>query len=77
MTEKGYLALAPPLTKVGDRVCAILGVEVPFLFRGVEGGIGAQDGDWCCELVGECYVHGLMDGEMLDERYGRSMFEVR
>lgn len=32
VTQKGYLALVPPLTEAGDQVCAVLGAEVPFLF---------------------------------------------
>ena len=79
VTEKGYLAIVPPKTQVGDRVCAVLGAEVPFLFRGASDSTGLKEGDWCCELVGECYVHGLMDGEILGEGYEKKtkMFEVR
>ena len=49
MAEKGYLTLIPPKTKVGDRVCAVLGAEVPFLFRGAArgaaNGTGVKEGD--------------------------------
>ena len=28
------------------------------------------EGQACWELVGECYVHGLMDGEAVGEKWG-------
>lgn len=52
------IGLTPPKAEVGDVVCIILGLQVPYLLR------------WCgsknaYELVGECYVHGVMFGEAL------------
>jgi hypothetical protein len=37
----------------------VLGAETPFVFRASE---GKERG---YTLVGECYVHGIMDGEVL------------
>jgi hypothetical protein len=31
----------------------------------------------CYHLVGECYVHGLMDGKILNAGYRTQIFEVR
>jgi hypothetical protein len=56
MTTKGYLGSAPISTKLGDKVCVLLGGATPFVVR--------PEGD-CYKLVGECYVQGLMDGEVM------------
>jgi heterokaryon incompatibility protein (HET) len=57
-TDKGYMAMVPPLCKSGDDICVIYGAKVPFAIRRCTG----LD---MFELVGECYVHGFMDGEAL------------
>jgi hypothetical protein len=51
------MALVPPGATIGDCVYVIGGLEVPFLTREKKAGRGEV------ELVGECYVHGIMDGE--------------
>lgn len=53
------MALVPPLSRPGDIVYIILGMQTPFVLR--------QKDDHRYELVGECYVHDIMDGEKLDE----------
>ena len=45
-------------------MCVLLGLGVLFVLREVCGG-GSGDG-WY-ELVGECYCHGIMDGEAVTE----------
>jgi hypothetical protein len=60
------VAIAPPGMKEGDMVCLFMGAQVPFILRpllasGVEGSGKEQS----YALVGECYVHGMMDGEGL------------
>lgn len=40
--------------EIGDLICVLLGVNVPFLLRKRD--IGYQ-------LVGECFIHGLMDDQ--------------
>lgn len=57
MTSSGYMGLAPKWTQVGDQVCVLPGCCVPVVLHYAEG---------CYSLVGECFVLGLMDGEMLD-----------
>ena len=44
----------------GDEVWMIRDAAVPLILRRVEGGH---------QLVGEAYVHGFMNGEMLGEEY--------
>ena len=64
VTEQGQMGLGPRLMRPGDLVCVLLGSEVPFILREVGGG---DSGDGWYELVGECYCHGIMDGEAVSE----------
>jgi hypothetical protein len=59
VTEKGYIGLVPPHTELGDKVCVVFGASTPFLLRDAGEGKHA--------LVGECYMHAMMDGEMVPE----------
>ena len=54
-TEGNNLGLTPYSSRVGDSVCFIHSAKVPFILRQIEGNR--------YELVGEAYIHGLMDGE--------------
>lgn len=58
VTESGYFGLVPRGTVHGDQVCVLEGINVPFVLREAEG-------DDNFELVGECYVHGIMQGEVM------------
>ncbi|KAK3936733.1 hypothetical protein QBC46DRAFT_394344 [Diplogelasinospora grovesii] len=61
VTDKGFMALGPAQTQPGDRVVVVCGSHVPFVLR--------KDGDGDgYAVVGEAYVHGLMNGEALDEK---------
>lgn len=62
VTEKGYLGLVPRQAGIGDRVCVLVGCHVPFVVR--EEADGPEER---FRLVGECYVHGVMDGEVMEE----------
>jgi hypothetical protein len=57
MSEKGYMGLAPITTRVGDAVCILFGGQVPFILR--------ERDDFAHSMIGECYVHGIMDGEAI------------
>lgn len=57
-TRKGYYALVPDKSAVGDTIAILRGGNYPFVLR-------AQGQSW--SLVGECYVHGVMNGEAFDE----------
>jgi len=52
----GYIGLGPTTMSEGDHVFVVLGADVPFVFR------LKHDGTYC--LVGDVYVHGIMDGEI-------------
>lgn len=57
-TDTGHLALCPKETSVNDKLVLLQGSGVPFILRPI--------GDhW--QIVGECYVHELMDGSAWDE----------
>ena len=60
VTEKGYLALVPHCTQLGDRIALFLRAPVPFLLRPTADSITKM------QLVGDTYVHGIMDGEGMD-----------
>ena len=58
LTATGYVGLANPSTIAGDEVHLVQGSEIPFIIRKT---------DSRYELVGETYVHGIMDGELVDD----------
>ena len=55
-TKAGYMGICPASTAVGDQVCLLSGSQVPYILR---------QNDQRYQLVGECYVHGIMDGEIV------------
>ncbi|KAH0521990.1 hypothetical protein TsFJ059_005912 [Trichoderma semiorbis] len=72
-TTRGYYVMGPQVMEEGDIICVLFGGKMPFCLRP------------CLDshrylLVGECYIHGFMNGEaieMLDEgRLCDEMFEV-
>ena len=71
-TEKGYLGLAPAAANVGDIIFILFGGSVPFVLRADESSSRQQQN---FRLIGECYVHGAMDGEALGD--DRESIEVR
>jgi Heterokaryon incompatibility protein (HET) len=62
VTEKGFMGLVPRSAKPGDKVCILLGAETPFVLRSK-----ARERNEMVqyELIGEAYVHGIMDGELI------------
>jgi hypothetical protein len=62
--EIEYLALVPSLCRPGDHVVLVEGVRMPLVLRQMEWTSVVGHGPvetW--ELLGDCYVHGVMDGE--------------
>ncbi|KAH8699399.1 hypothetical protein GQ44DRAFT_718196 [Phaeosphaeriaceae sp. PMI808] len=57
-TPQGYIGLAPIECCIGDIVCIFFGAVTPYILR--------PTGDGRYNFVGECYVHGIMDGEFYD-----------
>jgi hypothetical protein len=58
ITEDERMGLGPGLAQVGDEVCVFGGAPVPMVLRPV-----AQGNDGQHQVVGDAYVHGLMNGE--------------
>ena len=54
--DQGYVVLGPRSCELGDLVCILYGCSVPVLLRPRSYMPGYT-------FVGECYVHGMMDGE--------------
>jgi hypothetical protein len=66
ITAGGYFGLVPRLTVVGDVVALFEGAKTPHVVRPVEvqkEGEVVKDGVQC-RLVGECFVHMGMDGQL-------------
>ncbi|MCJ1379676.1 hypothetical protein MMC17_002778 [Xylographa soralifera] len=57
-TEKGYIGIVPRTAEKGDSVGLFKGGAVPLLLR-------SEDDKW--ELVGDAYIHGIMNGEAFVE----------
>lgn len=55
-TSRGYLGQVPKAAMTGDIICVIAGAAVPFTIRKKDKGYS---------LVGQCYLHGYMEGEAL------------
>ena len=56
-TSKGFFVLGPAIMEEGDLICTLNGGKLPFCLR-------PWNGQFL--LVGECYVHGLVAGEVND-----------
>ncbi|CAG8976389.1 hypothetical protein HYALB_00012536 [Hymenoscyphus albidus] len=69
VTTKGYFGWAPDFrgdseeeqTIVGDLICFVFGCSVPLIIRLADEGTGGL-----YKVVGEAYVEGLMNGEVLE-----------
>jgi hypothetical protein len=57
LTVDGYLALVPEVTIENDLIFVVAGSAAPLVLRPRNGGY---------EYLGESYVHGVMDGEVVE-----------
>lgn len=71
VTGRGYLAMVPPGAEEGDSLVILYGLYTPFVLRRVPG-----DGPKRFVMVGEAYVHGVMDGEAMKEVRNPDMFDL-
>jgi hypothetical protein len=60
-TRKGYLGIVPAGARSGDVVAVLAGAEMAVILRQV-----GEDAENLHRVVGLGYVHGLMDGEVMD-----------
>jgi hypothetical protein len=65
VTKGGLVAMVPPLTKVGDMACLLYGLNTPFVLRPrALLDDSDSDGSGCpVRIVGEAYLHGIMDDD--------------
>jgi hypothetical protein len=71
--KRNYIGLAPKPAQVGDLICILFGCTVPVVLRRCEDEKGAA----YFQLVGESYVHGIMDGEAVAAGFSKEEFELR
>ena len=69
-TNTDYLGLTPQDSEVGELVVLIRGCATPFILR------RSGEGDDYL-LVGECYIHGLMDNNAIDMGEPSSMWIIQ
>ena len=62
VTEMGYMGLVPSKAEVGDQVVIFFGARTPFIIR--RSTEVDKDGDRTATLIGECFVRGVMNGEI-------------
>jgi hypothetical protein len=58
-SSTGRLGWVPDGAEPGDQICIFFGGAVPFVLR--------PDGEGAHEVVGDAYLHGIMDGEGMDD----------
>jgi hypothetical protein len=80
-TQKGYIGWAPEKCQEGDLVVVLAGGNVPYILH-AEPAVEIPECGWgpfpCYSVLGDSYVHGIMDGEvfeLLDES-DREMKEI-
>jgi hypothetical protein len=66
--DDSRVGLAPQGTKVGDEIWIFVGAATPFVIRRIDGG--------AYKLIGNCYVHGVMQGELMDD-LGKGRYELK
>ena len=68
-TVKGYVGLGLAEMQTGDKFAILLGSSVPFVIK-------EQEDHYT--LVGECYVHGLMNVEAFqDDKIDSQLIQIR
>lgn len=65
MSKAGYIGLGPSDAQVGDSLAFLGGGSVPYVLR--------REGE-VYKLVGDCYVHGVMHGEIFDGTKGERIW---
>ena len=67
LTSQGFMGMGPQTLERGDEVFVAKGSRVPLIFRPIEDTLAQSFGVPADErgylFVGQCYLHGFMDGE--------------
>ncbi|RDW58486.1 hypothetical protein BP5796_12416 [Coleophoma crateriformis] len=64
VTKDNRIGLAPMAAREGDVICILYGCTVPVVLRPSDG----SRTHW--SVIGECYLHGMMDGEAIERHQG-------
>ncbi|KAI0381777.1 heterokaryon incompatibility protein-domain-containing protein [Hypomontagnella monticulosa] len=72
LTDQGLMGIGPTGMRVGDKVYVIRGSQLPYILRDISIRESKQEGcrhlpRLCFGLIGSSYVHGIMDGEVLQD----------
>ncbi|PVH68697.1 HET-domain-containing protein [Cadophora sp. DSE1049] len=71
VTDQGWMGLGPAATCADDHVFVLFGGETPFILRHVAENMEVDQSNFGkpsrFSLVGDCFVQGIMDGEILDD----------
>jgi hypothetical protein len=67
--SRSYIGIAPHKTKPGDKVCTLFGADVPFILH------QRESNPEHFEMIGSCYVDGIMDGELFNVSPDKSTIE--
>ncbi|EON66485.1 hypothetical protein W97_05583 [Coniosporium apollinis CBS 100218] len=66
MTERSYIGLCPRATRPGDKIVIFNGAKVPYVVRPTTPTEATNNTRH--QLIGECYVQGLMDGALIQKQ---------
>jgi hypothetical protein len=69
-TSHHYFGIGPQSLRTGDLVCVIVGAMTPVVLRPLPGSGGLH------QLLGDCYLHGIMFGEAIPPKWAVSEPEV-
>jgi hypothetical protein len=68
LTGEGYMGLGPHSMSVDDLVYLLIGGKTPFILRSAnDRTVGRLGTKLCHQLIGDCYVHGIMHGEAMED----------
>lgn len=67
-TSNAYIGLGPLEMRFGDKICLFLGGSVPYIIRPTK--------RRKYQLLGECYIHGIMDGEAFEKADAADILDV-
>ena len=64
----GFLRLGPRTMKAGDMVSALHGSRIPYILRPIDyRAMLCCSETLACQLVGHCYLEGIMQGEAAEK----------
>jgi len=71
VTSSGQVGMVPPYARVGDELVVFPGMQTPSVIRTVQKQTLRK-----YQMVGECYIHGLMNKEIFSPRNSRKIYEI-